>query len=122
MSSEKNVSELRLLLCKPTTPPRSALCAPCWMRRRAETRPGSGGVRLLLTAFAPVITAMSGLTVGKTPMTHHGAQVACSNIGGTLVIYDSTIEHEVLPTRRERHLISGRFRESNDDWERRRGC
>ena len=43
-------------------------------------------------------------------------------MGGTLVIYDSTIEHEVLPTRRERHLISGRFRESNDDWERRRGC
>ena len=29
-------------------------------------------------------------------------------VGGTLVIYDSTIEHEVLPTLRERHLISGR--------------
>lgn len=40
--------------------------------------------------------------------------------GGTLVIYDSTTEHEVLPTRRERHLISGRFREADDDWQRRR--
>ena len=39
---------------------------------------------------------------------------------GTLVVYDSTIEHEVLPTRRVRHLISGRFRESNEDWMQRR--
>ena len=41
-------------------------------------------------------------------------------LGGTLVIYDSTIEHEVLVTLRERHLISGRFRESDEDWQRRR--
>jgi Rps23 Pro-64 3,4-dihydroxylase Tpa1-like proline 4-hydroxylase len=41
-------------------------------------------------------------------------------VAGTLVIYDSTVEHEVLPTRRERHLISGRYRESNDEWSRRR--
>ncbi|EOD39428.1 hypothetical protein EMIHUDRAFT_351388 [Emiliania huxleyi CCMP1516] len=39
---------------------------------------------------------------------------------GSLVIYDSTIEHEVQATRRERHLISGRFRESDADWSRRR--
>lgn len=39
-------------------------------------------------------------------------------VGGTLVIYDSTVEHEVLPTRRERHLISGRFRELDEDWQR----
>ena len=37
--------------------------------------------------------------------------------GGTLVIYDSTIEHEVLPTHRERDLISGRFRETDADWQ-----
>ena len=41
-------------------------------------------------------------------------------VGGTLVIYDSTLEHEVLPTQRERHLLSGRYRELNADWERRR--
>jgi hypothetical protein len=39
---------------------------------------------------------------------------------GTLVVYDSTLEHEVLPTRRERLLISGRFRELDEDWQRRR--
>ena len=39
---------------------------------------------------------------------------------GSLVIYDSTIEHEVQATRRERHLISGRFRESDADRSRRR--
>ena len=39
-------------------------------------------------------------------------------VGGSLVLYDSTVEHEVLPTRRERHLISGRFRELDDDWQR----
>jgi len=38
--------------------------------------------------------------------------------GGTLVLYDSTLEHEVLPTQRERHLISGRFRELDADWRR----
>ena len=38
--------------------------------------------------------------------------------GGTLVMYDSTLEHEVLQTRRERHLISGRFRELDEDWQR----
>jgi len=41
-------------------------------------------------------------------------------VGGTLVLYDSTMEHEVLPTRRERHLLSGRFREKDGDWQRRR--
>jgi len=41
-------------------------------------------------------------------------------IGGTLVIYDSTLEHEVLPTLRERQLISGRFRELDQDWQQRR--
>ena len=41
-------------------------------------------------------------------------------VGGTLVVYDSTMEHEVLPTRRERHLVSGRFREMDKDWEARR--
>lgn len=41
-------------------------------------------------------------------------------ISGTLVIYDSTMEHEVLPTMRERHLLSGRFRELDDNWQRRR--
>lgn len=40
---------------------------------------------------------------------------------GTLVVYDSTLEHEVLPTRRERHLVSGRFRELDEDWRRGRG-
>ena len=39
---------------------------------------------------------------------------------GTLVIYDSTIEHEVLPTERTRHLISGRYRELDEDWRRER--
>lgn len=39
-------------------------------------------------------------------------------VGGTLVVYDSTTEHEVLPTRRERHLLSGRFKERNEDWQR----
>jgi retinol dehydrogenase-12 len=38
--------------------------------------------------------------------------------GGALVIYDSSLEHEVLPTLRERHLISGRFRETDEDWQR----
>ena len=37
--------------------------------------------------------------------------------GGTLVLYDSTMEHEVDTTRRERHLISGRFRELHQDWQ-----
>lgn len=37
--------------------------------------------------------------------------------GGTLVIYDSSVEHEVLPTSRVRDLLSGRFRETNEDWE-----
>ena len=37
--------------------------------------------------------------------------------GGTLVVYDSTVEHEVLPTRRQRHLISGRFRELDETWQ-----
>ena len=41
-------------------------------------------------------------------------------VGGTLVIYDSTLEHEVLPTKRERHLLSGRFRELDEDWQQRR--
>ena len=41
-------------------------------------------------------------------------------VAGTLVVYDSTTEHEVLPTRRERHLLSGRFKELNDDWQRER--
>ena len=41
-------------------------------------------------------------------------------VGGTLVVYDSTTEHEVLPTRRERDLLSGRFKELNDDWQRER--
>ena len=41
-------------------------------------------------------------------------------VGGTLVIYDSTVEHEVLQTRRPRHLISGRFRELDEDWQQRR--
>jgi len=39
--------------------------------------------------------------------------------GGTLVIYDSTVEHEVLPTFRERHLLSGRFRELDEHWRER---
>ena len=39
---------------------------------------------------------------------------------GTLVIYDSTLEHEVLPTERTRHLISGRYRELDEDWRRER--
>ena len=34
--------------------------------------------------------------------------------------YDSTLEHEVLPTRRKRHLISGRFREQDEAWQRSR--
>ena len=42
-------------------------------------------------------------------------------VGGTLVLYDSALEHEVLPTRRERHLLSGRYRELDGDWQRRRG-
>ena len=41
-------------------------------------------------------------------------------VAGTLVVYDSTMEHEVLPTLRERHLISGRYRETNEDWSRER--
>ena len=41
-------------------------------------------------------------------------------VAGTLVIYDSELEHEVLPTRRERHLISGRFRELDEHWSSRR--
>ena len=40
--------------------------------------------------------------------------------GGTLVVYDSTMEHEVLPTRRKRHLVSVRFREMDEDWQARR--
>jgi hypothetical protein len=40
--------------------------------------------------------------------------------GGTLVTYDSTLEHEVRPTRRKRHLISGRFREQDEAWQRSR--
>ena len=40
-------------------------------------------------------------------------------VGGTLVVYDSRLEHEVLPTQRERHLLSGRFRESDEDCQRR---
>ena len=40
-------------------------------------------------------------------------------VGGTLVIYDSSLEHDVLPTQRERHLISGRFRERDEDWQAR---
>lgn len=39
-------------------------------------------------------------------------------LGGTLVVYDSTLEHEVLPTRRQRQLISGRYRETDEDWQR----
>lgn len=41
-------------------------------------------------------------------------------VGGTLVVYDSTTEHEVLPTRRERHLLSGRFKQLDEDWQRER--
>ena len=41
-------------------------------------------------------------------------------VGGTLVVYDSTMEHEVLPTKRVRHLVSGRFRETDEDWQARR--
>lgn len=41
-------------------------------------------------------------------------------LSGTLVIYDSATEHEVLPTQRERDLLSGRFRETNEDWGSRR--
>ena len=37
--------------------------------------------------------------------------------GGTLVIYDSATEHEVLATHRERDLLSGRFRETDADWQ-----
>lgn len=40
-------------------------------------------------------------------------------VGGTLVVYDSAIEHEVAPTMRERHLISGRFKELDADWQQR---
>ena len=40
-------------------------------------------------------------------------------VGGTLVIYDSSLEHEVLPTRRARHLLSGRFREVDEHWQAR---
>ena len=36
-------------------------------------------------------------------------------VSGTLVVYDSTTEHEVLETRRERVLISGRFKELDED-------
>ena len=39
-------------------------------------------------------------------------------VSGTLVVYDSTTEHEVLETRRERVLISGRFKELDEDWQR----
>ena len=40
-------------------------------------------------------------------------------VGGTLVIYDSSLEHEVLPTQRARHLVSGRFRQVDEDWQAR---
>ena len=38
---------------------------------------------------------------------------------GTLVIYDSTLAHEVLTTHRERHLVSGRIKPR---WGRRSPC
>jgi len=41
-------------------------------------------------------------------------------VSGTLVIFDSTLYHEVLPTRRDRYVLSGRFRELDKDWQRRR--
>ena len=40
-------------------------------------------------------------------------------VSGTLVIYDSSLEHEVLPTQRARHLVSGRFRQVDEDWQAR---
>ena len=45
-----------------------------------------------------------------------GREVEVLPVGGTLVVYDSELEHEVLPTRRERHLLSGRFRELDEHW------
>ena len=39
-------------------------------------------------------------------------------VSGSLVLYDSAMEHEVLPTRRVRELLSGRFRERDEDWQR----
>ena len=38
-------------------------------------------------------------------------------VSGTLVIYDSSLEHSVLPTQRPRHLVSGRFRQVDEDWQ-----
>ena len=38
-------------------------------------------------------------------------------VSGTLVIYDSSLEHSVLPTQRPRHLVSGRFRQPDEDWQ-----
>ena len=43
-------------------------------------------------------------------------------VSGTLVIYDSSLEHSVLPTQRPRHLISGRFRQVDEDWQVRWGA
>ena len=43
---------------------------------------------------------------------------AVQPFGGTLVVYDSALEHEVSVTRRERLLVSGRFRELDADWQR----
>lgn len=41
-------------------------------------------------------------------------------LGGTLVMYDSCLEHEVTETKRVRLLLSGRWRELDDTWQRRR--
>lgn len=43
-------------------------------------------------------------------------------VSGTLVIYDSSLEHSVLPTQRPRHLVSGRFRQVDEDWQVRWGA